>query len=99
MSGGVDSSVTALLLKEQGYNVEGVFMQNWQDEHDGHCSASQDLSDARAVADRLSIPLSTVNFSKKYWDKVFQYFLDEYSAGRTPNPDIMCNKEIKFKAF
>lgn len=99
MSGGVDSSVAAFLLKQQGYNVEGLFMKNWEDHNDPHCSATQDLADAKAVCDRLNIPLHTVNFSTTYWDRVFQYFLDEYHAGRTPNPDILCNKEIKFKAF
>ena len=100
MSGGVDSSVAALLLKEQGYDVHGVFMQNWQaDSNDLNCTAEQDLTDARAVCDKLSIPLSTVSFADRYWDSVFQNFLDEYAAGRTPNPDILCNKEIKFKAF
>jgi len=100
MSGGVDSSVSALLLKQQGYQVEGIFMQNWDaDDKDPFCSAQQDLTDARAVCDRIGISLRTVNFSQDYWDKVFQHFLDEYAAGRTPNPDIICNKEIKFKAF
>lgn len=100
MSGGVDSSVTALLLKQQGHDVIGVFMKNWEgDDNDPYCGAMQDLTDARAVCDKLDIPFKTVNFAKNYWDKVFQYFLDEYSAGRTPNPDILCNKEIKFKAF
>lgn len=100
LSGGVDSSVAALLLKNQGHEVIGVFMQNWEaDKDDPFCSAEQDLTDARSVADKLNIPLKTVNFAKEYWDRVFQHFLDEYSAGRTPNPDILCNKEIKFKAF
>lgn len=100
LSGGVDSSVCALLLKQQGYEVTAVFMQNWQaDFEDPFCTAVQDLEDARIVCDRLKIPLKTVNFSSEYWDKVFQFFLDEYAAGRTPNPDILCNKEIKFKAF
>ena len=100
MSGGVDSSVTALLLKQQGYEVVGLFMQNWEaDADDPHCSAEMDLTDARMVCDRLEIPLHTVNFSREYWDRVFQYFLDEYAASRTPNPDVMCNQEIKFKAF
>ncbi len=100
LSGGVDSSVAAMLLKNQGHELIGVFMQNWEAEKDDpHCSAEQDLTDARSVADRLDIPLKTVNFAKEYWDRVFQHFLDEYSAGRTPNPDILCNKEIKFKAF
>lgn len=100
MSGGVDSSVAALLLKKQGYDVHGAFMINWEaDKEDPYCSAEQDLTDARAVCDKLEIPLQTINFSKDYWDRVFQYFLDEYAAGRTPNPDVLCNKEIKFKAF
>ncbi|HEB27100.1 hypothetical protein LCGC14_2040120 [marine sediment metagenome] len=100
MSGGVDSSVTALLLQQQGYEVEGLFMKNW-DEDDGteYCSAIEDLSDAQAVADTLGIPLHTANFAAEYWDNVFEYFLDEYRAGRTPNPDILCNREIKFKVF
>ncbi|MCB1827999.1 MAG: tRNA 2-thiouridine(34) synthase MnmA, partial [Coxiellaceae bacterium] len=100
MSGGVDSSVAAWLLKQQGHDVTGVFMQNWQaDNDDPHCTAEQDLTDARAVADKIGIPLKTVSFANEYWDRVFQYFLDEYAAARTPNPDILCNKEIKFKAF
>lgn len=98
LSGGVDSAVAALFLKEKGYKVEGVFMRNWQVD-DPHCQAEQDLTDARSICDKLQIPFRTVNFAQEYWDKVFQYFLDEYSAGRTPNPDILCNKEIKFKAF
>jgi tRNA-uridine 2-sulfurtransferase len=100
LSGGVDSSVAAWLLKKQGHQVTGVFMQNWMaDVDDPHCSAQQDLSDARTVCDKLGIPLRTINFAKAYWDNVFQHFLDELSAGRTPNPDILCNQEIKFKAF
>lgn len=100
LSGGVDSSVAALLLLEQGYAVEGLFMKNWEeDDTEDYCSASEDLADAQAVADQLGIHLHTANFSSEYWDRVFSYFLDEYRAGRTPNPDIMCNKEIKFKAF
>ncbi|MDF3055119.1 MAG: tRNA (5-methylaminomethyl-2-thiouridylate)-methyltransferase [Gammaproteobacteria bacterium] len=100
VSGGVDSSVVALLLKKQGYQVQAVFMQNWDlDGDDPFCSANQDLSDAQAVCDRLNIPLKTVRFAETYWDKVFQHFLDEYASGRTPNPDILCNKEIKFRAF
>jgi tRNA-specific 2-thiouridylase len=100
MSGGVDSSVAALLLKQQGHRVEGLFMKNWEaDDNDPYCSATQDLTDARTVCDRLEIPLHTANFSQLYWDKVFQHFLNEYAAGRTPNPDILCNQEIKFKAF
>lgn len=100
MSGGVDSSVAALLLREQGYRVEGLFMKNW-DEDDGteYCTAKTDLADAQAVCDRLGIHLHTANFAAEYWDRVFDHFLTEYSAGRTPNPDILCNKEIKFKAF
>ncbi|MBX2824164.1 MAG: tRNA 2-thiouridine(34) synthase MnmA [Gammaproteobacteria bacterium] len=98
LSGGVDSAVAALLLKEQGSNVEAVFMQNWEDD-DEHCTIRQDYRDAKGVADRLGIRLSTVNFADEYWERVFQNFLDEYSAGRTPNPDILCNREIKFKAF
>ncbi len=100
MSGGVDSSVTAALLLEQGYQVEGLFMKNW-DEDDGteYCTAKEDLADAQAVADRLKIKLHTANFAAEYWDNVFEHFLEEYKAGRTPNPDILCNREIKFKAF
>ncbi len=100
MSGGVDSSVTALLLIEQGYQVEGLFMKNWEeDDTQEYCSATVDLADAQTVADQLGIPLHTVNFSGEYWDNVFEYFLAEYKAGRTPNPDVLCNREIKFKAF
>jgi len=100
MSGGVDSSVTALLLKEQGHHVEGVFMKNWEeDDTDTFCPASVDMADAQAVCDVLKIELSRVNFAAEYWEAVFSHFLAEYRAGRTPNPDILCNKEIKFKAF
>jgi tRNA-specific 2-thiouridylase len=100
MSGGVDSSVAAFLLKEQGYQVEGLFMKNWEeDDNDEYCAAAEDLQDAQAVADKLEIELHTINFAAEYWNNVFEYFLAEYKAGRTPNPDIMCNKEIKFKAF
>jgi tRNA-specific 2-thiouridylase len=100
MSGGVDSSVAAYLLIEQGYEVEGLFMKNWEDDDkDGYCAAEQDLADAKAVCTKLGIALHSVNFAQVYWDKVFEYFLAEYQAGRTPNPDILCNKEIKFKAF
>ncbi len=100
MSGGVDSSVTALLLQQQGYAVEGLFMKNW-DEDDGseYCTAKADLADAQAVADKLGIHLHTANFANEYWDNVFEHFLEEYRAGRTPNPDILCNREIKFKVF
>lgn len=100
LSGGVDSSVAALLLKEQGYDVQGLFMKNWEeDDTEDYCSASTDIADAQAVCDHLSIPLHTINFAAEYWDNVFALFLKEYQAGRTPNPDILCNKEIKFKAF
>lgn len=100
MSGGVDSSVTALLLKEQGYDVVGLFMKNWEDDDtDEYCSAKQDLIDAVSVADRIGIDIEAVNFSQEYKDKVFSNFLEEYRAGRTPNPDILCNSEIKFRAF
>ncbi len=100
MSGGVDSSVTALLLKEQGYEVIGLFMKNWEDDDDSeYCSSRQDLIDAVAVADTIGIPIEAVNFAQEYKDRVFSYFLREYAAGRTPNPDILCNSEIKFKAF
>ena len=100
MSGGVDSAVTALLLKQQGYEVIGLFMKNWEDDDtDEYCSSRQDLIDAASVADTIGIPLEAVNFAKEYKDRVFSYFLREYQAGRTPNPDILCNSEIKFKAF
>ena len=98
ISGGVDSSVTAMTLKKQGYNVECVFMKNWEGE-DETCTAEQDYKDALAVCDHLNLPLRSVNFSKEYWDNVFQYFIDEYAKGRTPNPDVLCNREVKFKAF
>ena len=100
MSGGVDSSVSAYLLLQQGYQVEGLFMKNWEEDDDSeYCAAAEDLKDAQAVCDKLGIKLHKVNFAAEYWDNVFEYFLAEYKAGRTPNPDIMCNKEIKFKAF
>jgi tRNA-specific 2-thiouridylase len=100
MSGGVDSSVAALLLQQQGYQVSGLFMKNWE-EDDGteYCTAKADLADAQAVCDRLGIELLTANFAAEYWDNVFEHFLKEYAAGRTPNPDVLCNREIKFKAF
>lgn len=100
MSGGVDSSVTAWLLLEQGYQVEGLFMKNWE-EDDGteYCTAKQDLSDAQQVCDKLGINLHTANFAGDYWDNVFEHFIAEYRAFRTPNPDILCNREIKFKVF
>lgn len=97
MSGGVDSSVTAYLLKQQGYDVIGIFMKNWDDTDEfGHCTAEDDFQDVRRVCEQIDIPYYTVNFEKEYMDKVFQYFLDEYKRGRTPNPDVMCNREIKF---
>jgi tRNA-specific 2-thiouridylase len=100
MSGGVDSSVAAFLLKEAGHHVEGVFMKNWEeDDTDTFCPASVDMEDAQAVCDKLQIELHRVNFAAEYWERVFVDFLAEYNAGRTPNPDIICNKEIKFKAF
>jgi tRNA-specific 2-thiouridylase len=100
LSGGVDSAVTALLLKQQGYEVIGLFMKNWEDDDDDeYCSSRQDLIDAVSVADSIGIPIEAVNFAKEYKDRVFSYFLREYQAGRTPNPDILCNSEIKFKAF
>jgi tRNA-uridine 2-sulfurtransferase len=100
MSGGVDSSVAALLLKRQGYEVLGLFMKNWEDDDDDeHCSTRQDLIDCASVAEVIGIDLEVVNFSAEYKDRVFSAFLAEYSAGRTPNPDVLCNAEIKFKAF
>ena len=100
MSGGVDSSVAALLLLRQGYDVHGVFMKNWEDSFDaGYCSAAEDLTDAEDVCETLGIPLHKVNFSEQYRQRVFDYFLAEHRAGRTPNPDVLCNKEIKFRAF
>jgi tRNA-uridine 2-sulfurtransferase len=100
MSGGVDSSVTALLLKQQGFDVVGLFMKNWEDDDsEEYCPSRQDLIDAVSVADRIGIDIEAVNFSKEYKDKVFANFLAEYQAGRTPNPDILCNSEIKFRAF
>lgn len=100
LSGGVDSSVTAWLLKQQGHEVIGVFMQNWEDDNnDEYCSIKQDALDAMAVADIIGIDMEVVNFAGEYKDRVFRYFLEEYAAGRTPNPDVLCNAEIKFKAF
>ena len=100
MSGGVDSSVAALLLKQQGHEVIGLFMKNWEDDDsDEYCSSRQDLLDAVSVADTIGIPIEAVNFAAEYRERVFGYFLREYRAGRTPNPDILCNSEIKFKAF
>jgi tRNA-specific 2-thiouridylase len=100
MSGGVDSSVAAYQLKRAGWDVSGLFMKNWEEDDDAdYCAASADLADAQAVADLLDIELNTVNFATEYWDRVFAHFLDEYRAGRTPNPDVLCNREIKFRAF
>lgn len=100
MSGGVDSSVSAFILQQQGYQVEGLFMKNWEEDDDtDYCTAAADLADAQAVCDKLGIHLHKINFAAEYWDNVFEHFLSEYKAGRTPNPDILCNREIKFKAF
>ena len=100
MSGGVDSSVSALLLTQQGYQVEGLFMKNWEeDDAKEYCTAAADIADAKAVCNTIGIPLHTINFAAEYWDNVFSIFLQEYRAGRTPNPDVLCNKEIKFKTF
>ena len=100
MSGGVDSSVAAYLLQQQGYRVEGLFMKNWDEDDDTeYCTAKADLADAEAVCHKLGITLHTANFAAEYWDNVFEHFLVEYRAGRTPNPDVLCNREIKFKAF
>src|SRR4026209_2477818 len=100
MSGGVDSAVAALLLKRAGHDVVGLFMKNWEDDDDDeYCSTREDLIDAAAAADVIGIDLEAVNFSAEYKDRVFAEFLHEYSAGRTPNPDVLCNAEIKFKAF
>ena len=111
MSGGVDSSVAALLLKEQGYIVEGLFMRNWDSSlnndimgnpninNNDICPQEQDYNDALKVCEKLEIPLHRIDFIKEYWDNVFTYFLDELKKGRTPNPDIMCNKYIKFDYF
>jgi len=100
MSGGVDSSIAAFLLRESGYHVEGLFMKNWEeDDETEYCTAKVDLADAQSVCNKLGINLHTANFASEYWDNVFEHFLGEYRAGRTPNPDILCNREIKFKAF
>ena len=100
LSGGVDSSVSAALLKQAGMQVTALFMKNWEeDDTDTVCAAAEDRKDAQAVCDILGIELKTINFAAEYWDRVFEHFLEEYAAGRTPNPDILCNKEIKFKAF
>jgi len=99
MSGGVDSAVSAWLLKQQGYNVIALFMHNWEEEEDGCCTAEQDFEDVKRVSDKLDIPYYSVNFAKEYKERVFRYFLDEYANGRTPNPDVLCNREIKFGPF
>lgn len=100
MSGGVDSSVAALLLKEQGYRVIGLFMQNWEEKDpNGACTADEDFNDVVRVCGLLDIPYYTVNFAAEYRERVFEYFLKEYAAGRTPNPDVLCNREIKFGPF
>jgi len=100
VSGGVDSAVAAMLLLQQGYHVTGVFMKNWEEDDDAeYCAAEEDYKIAREVCAQLEIPLRAINFAAEYWDRVFAWFLEEYRAGHTPNPDVMCNKEIKFKAF
>ena len=100
MSGGVDSSVAALILKNQGYNVIGLFMNNWDEKDEcGACTGEEDFADVRRVANKIGIPYFSVNFQKEYMDRVFSYFLSEYESGRTPNPDVLCNREIKFKDF
>jgi tRNA-uridine 2-sulfurtransferase len=96
MSGGVDSSVTAWLLQQRGYDVQGLFMSNWDEDESGYCTAAQDYQDARRVCDQIGVPLHKVSFAGEYRDRVFAYFLEEYRAGRTPNPDVLCNREIKF---
>nr|WP_301331504.1 tRNA 2-thiouridine(34) synthase MnmA [Solimonas sp. K1W22B-7] len=99
LSGGVDSSVSAYLLKEQGYRVSGLFMVNWTEDEEGYCTSAQDYQDARAVCEELDIPLHRVDFSKEYRDRVFAHFLADYQAGKTPNPDVLCNREVKFQPF
>ena len=99
MSGGVDSAVSALLLKEKGYNVIGLFMDNWEEKDDGICTATEDYEDVKRVCSTIGIPYYSVNFSKQYWDRVFTHFLEEYKRNRTPNPDVLCNREIKFGPF
>ena len=100
MSGGVDSSVAAMLMKRAGHEVIGVFMKNWEEKDEaGVCTSEQDWSDARAVCEHLDIPYYSVNFAKQYYERVFEHFLSEYRKGRTPNPDVLCNREIKFNVF
>ena len=100
LSGGVDSALSALLLKEQGWDVIGVFMRNWEEnDENGVCTAEEDWQDVRRVCEDIGIPYYAVNFAREYWDRVFSYFLAEYRRGRTPNPDVLCNREIKFRAF
>lgn len=99
MSGGVDSSVAALLLKQQGYNVIGLFMLNWEETENDCCTAQSDYEDVKRVCNKIGIPYYTINFAKEYMDRVFKYFLEEYRLGRTPNPDVLCNREIKFGPF
>lgn len=99
MSGGVDSSVSAYLLKQQGYRVSGLFMVNWTEDEEGYCTSAQDYQDARAVCEELGIPLHRVDFSKEYRERVFSQFLKSYEAGKTPNPDVLCNREVKFQPF
>ena len=96
LSGGVDSAVAALCLKQQGWEVQGLFMSNWEEDEDGYCTAAEDFQDARAVAQELGIPLHRVSFAAEYRERVFEHFLSEHRAGRTPNPDVLCNREIKF---
>ena len=99
MSGGVDSAVAAMLLKEQGFEIIGIFMKNWDDSEDSECTAAEDYDDVRSTCDAIGIPYYTVDFEREYWDRVFTHFLSEYKKGRTPNPDVLCNSEIKFEAF
>ena len=99
LSGGVDSAVAGYLLKQQGYKVEAVFMQNWEDDNNSDCTSDNDLIDARNVSEQLSIPFRVINFAKNYWQDVFEKFLDAHKMGYTPNPDILCNSEVKFKHF
>ena len=99
MSGGVDSSVAAAKLLEQGYSVEGLYMSNWEEDEDGYCTSAADYQDALKVCRLLGIPLHKASFAAEYRQRVFQHFLDEYAAGRTPNPDVLCNREIKFGLF